>query len=66
MEYAEKCSNFKFYYPNGVPDDAKRRCEECINLDEKQLGETHCQIPFQEMRRKAFEEAKTKGQQVIA
>lgn len=36
-DYAEICNDFKFYYPNGIPKDAKRCCFECIYLDESKL-----------------------------
>ena len=51
-EYAEQCSDFKFYYPNGIPADAIRCCVECINLNEEYLSKEifatkdfRCNIP---------------------
>lgn len=69
-EYAEVCRDFKFYYPNGIPAEAKRCCLECINLDESQLSseahknnDFHCLLQEREIKKKIFQDCFLKGQQ---
>ena len=64
LEYATICPDFKFYYPNGIPDEAKRCCLECIHLDENHLSqEIHkkqdywCLYGFRQLRKKAWIES---------
>jgi hypothetical protein len=68
-EYAEVCRDFHFYYPNGIPDDAKRCCLECINLDESKLSKEahekhdyHCQLQERETKKKIFQDCFLQGQ----
>jgi hypothetical protein len=67
--YAHICPNFQYYYPNGVPAYAQRRCLECINLDEKHLSKEvyekqayRCLLPDREKKKNAWKEAQAKGQ----
>jgi hypothetical protein len=67
-EYALICPDFKFFWPNGVPDTAKRCCNECINLDEtsqETIRANKCLIKERERKKKAYYEGHTKGQQYL-
>ena len=71
-DYGEICQSFPFYYPNGIPKDAKRCCFECANLDENYLTQTihetqnyRCLIREREIKKNAWKEGRVKGQQTL-
>jgi hypothetical protein len=67
--FAETCPDFEFFWPNGVPADAKRWCLECIHLanscptkEEHDKEDYRCEIHIREVKRLAWLEANKKGQ----
>lgn len=71
-EYAEQCPDFVFFWPNGVPDYAKKWCLECIHLantcpskEEHEKQNYRCEIPSREAKRKTFYECKDKRQTLL-
>ena len=70
-DYAEICNDFKFYYPNGIPKDAKRCCFECIYLDESKLkgdrdlaDKIHCLKNDREAKRAMWKSAEQDSKQL--